>query len=817
MQDNGFPIIPIQPFSKVPGIFNSSGQWVGYTGWTKHCDRGTTKYEVDLWSRFPDYTGIGAACGYLIAPDIDIVQDHQLAHDVEQLAYKMLGDTPASRIGMWPKKLLVYRTETPFKGIKKHPIEILGHGQQFVVEGIHPETGQPYYWPGDSLLDMDFNELPVVTEEMCHAFAEAAYAMIPPELRSTSVLGEDIVGNSDHHQSAYYLRGTIEALEDAMRCIANPDLDYHSWVRIGMALKGGIGDKAEVLFARWSALSKKNVPETTAKFFAGVKPTKVGAGTVYHIARCKGWKCPPHLTMNGAVAWELNNHPAEALIHPRPLVEVEPAEETAEETGKETAADGLNGANGADHANGKDHTNGAGYSNGADHANGADYANGADHSATNGAEPPIGGDVTVPEAFYDLSGIIRDFVEYTLATAYRPQRVLAVGAAIAAIGVLAGRRYRSPSNLRTNVLVLGMAESGAGKEHARQCVTTAFQAAGLTHYIGGSRLASGSGLLAALSRHPSTIFQLDEFGAWLKKAINPRAPKYVSEIWDFLTELATSAGTVFLGAEYSDQKEHPRQDIIEPCCVIHATTVPEPFWQALNPSFLRDGSFARWLIFVSDDPLPEFITKPLDMKVVPAELIDGFKAVSGGAGSPGSGGNLAGLAIGTPQPYTVPCDAPGAAALDELAHATDEHQRAHLGTAQSALLARVWEHVARVAMIHAISLDPIQPVIGLASVQWAEEIVGYCIDTMIKESNRNVSDNDQEMQTKRVLRIIRQAGAKGISRRSLTRATWFLGNDRRRDEVLAELRNAERIIQSVAQTAGRPTTIFRAAPRPSAS
>jgi hypothetical protein len=88
---------------------------------------------------------------------------------------------------------------------------------------------------------------------------------------------------------------------------------------------------------------------------------------------------------------------------------------------------------------------------------------------------------------------------------------------------------------------------------------------------------------------------------------------------------------------------------------------------------------------------------------------------------------------------------------------------------------------------------------------------------MIKESSRNVSDNEQEMATKRVLRIIRQAGAKGISRRSLTRATWFLGNDRRRDEVLAELRNAERIIQSVAQTAGRPTTIFRAAPRPSAS
>ena len=213
-----------------------------------------------------------------------------------------------------------------------------------------------------------------------------------------------------------------------------------------------------------------------------------------------------------------------------------------------------------------------------------------------------------------------------------------------------------------------MAESGGGKEHARQCITAAFVAAGLTKYIGGSHLASGSGLLSALARQPSMIFQLDEFGAFLKKAINPRAPKHVAEIWDFLTELATSAGTVFLGAEYADQKEHPRQDIIEPCCVVHATTVPEPFWQALNPGFLRDGSFARWLVFNSDDPLPDFVTTPADLKAVPADLIDGLQAISGGAGSPGTGGNLAGLAIGTPQPYTVPYDAPAAAALDELAH-----------------------------------------------------------------------------------------------------------------------------------------------------
>ena len=32
------------------------------------------------------------------------------------------------------------------------------------------------------------------------------------------------------------------------------------------------------------------------------------------------------------------------------------------------------------------------------------------------------------------------------------------------------------------------------------------------HRLGGNRLASGSGLLTALHRHPASLFQLDEFG-----------------------------------------------------------------------------------------------------------------------------------------------------------------------------------------------------------------------------------------------------------------------------------------------------------------
>ena len=50
-----------------------------------------------------------------------------------------------------PKRLLVYRAATAFRGRKRHPLEVLARGQQFVAYAIHPVTGQPYAWPEDGL------------------------------------------------------------------------------------------------------------------------------------------------------------------------------------------------------------------------------------------------------------------------------------------------------------------------------------------------------------------------------------------------------------------------------------------------------------------------------------------------------------------------------------------------------------------------------------------------------------------------------------------------------------------------------------------
>jgi hypothetical protein len=179
---NGYPIIPIQPGTKKPGCHRGGG-WRDYPDWTRHATRATTDHELAQWRGWPD-AGIGIVGGVAAAVDIDIAEDAELALRIERLTRQRLGDTPALRIGCPPKRLLVYRTSAPFKGVKRHPLEVLCLGQQFVAYAIHPATGRPYDWPQENLANLDLASLPAIDEARARAFLDEVIALVPGWCRS---------------------------------------------------------------------------------------------------------------------------------------------------------------------------------------------------------------------------------------------------------------------------------------------------------------------------------------------------------------------------------------------------------------------------------------------------------------------------------------------------------------------------------------------------------------------------------------------------------------------------------------------------------
>src|SRR5262245_4544809 len=120
--------------------------------------------------------------------DIDI-KDQNVADQVEQALLNMVpSGTILKRVGQPPKRLIPFRCTTPFKKISAtfkapddvaHKVEVLADGQQFVAEGIHETTQQPYRWADNvNLLNVAHEHLPLVEEELARRFvAEASEIM----------------------------------------------------------------------------------------------------------------------------------------------------------------------------------------------------------------------------------------------------------------------------------------------------------------------------------------------------------------------------------------------------------------------------------------------------------------------------------------------------------------------------------------------------------------------------------------------------------------------------------------------------------------
>lgn len=741
--DRGFPILPIQPNTKKPGMFRL-GSWHDYPKWSRHCERDTTENEVDIWGDWPE-AGIGIAAGRVIGIDIDVVHSATIAHEIEALAKRMLGDTPAVRIGRAPKRLLVYRAVQPFAGFKYPPIEVLGAGQQFIAYGIHPETGQPYDWPVSTLADLTPDELPAITEAQAREFAKEAYLLIPLDQRPKSLtVGPRVTGECANLPEQ---RGTFEAVEDALTHIVNADLDYDSWVRIGMAIKGALGDEGWPLFEDWSATSQKNDPKTTARSWRSFAPQRIGAGTLYKLALDNGWQPAPDLQLNGEVVMN-GHHPArellEALQSPDPIT-------------TEPAGDSLP------------------------------------------APKPL------PAGWDQVGGVIADMMALMAATAKRPQPVLALGASLCAVGALMGRKYRTESNTRSNLYVVGIAESGAGKNHSRVVINELFRKANLLQYLGGNKIASGSGLLTAIQRQPAILFQLDEFGMFLSAAADrKRSPRYVCEILDLMTELYTTAGTTYFGIEYaSTQHNNAHRAIHQPCACIYGTTTPLHFWQALQASNVADGSLARFLIMESEDDFPDS-NEAFGVLDPPPDLIDKLILIHQGGGK--LSGNLTDVgAIDEVlvDPRVVPMTPAARDAFRALDQELVGKLRTSRGTGFSSILARIEENATKLALIRAVSRDPVDPVIEDHDAKWGIMLSRHCAELTIREASARVSENQVESHHKRAMQILRDAGQAGMSRSEFTRRTQFMDH-RQRDGVLRTLAEARLIDTVMLQSKGRP-------------
>lgn len=398
------------------------------------------------------------------------------------------------------------------------------------------------------------------------------------------------------------------------------------------------------------------------------------------------------------------------------------------------------------------------------------------------------------------SGLIRDLCDHILATSIRPQPRLAVAASVSLVAALAGRKYRTETGLMSNLYIAALAQSGHGKDHARKVINKLVTASGADDFLGGDAIASGQAVISALVRHPSKLFMIDEFGKFLGALTGQKAAPHQRDIITKLMVLYSSAGSVYRGTEYADQKERPREDIVNPNACVYGTSVAENFWGAMSSSEGGDGTMSRLIVIESNPERPKR-QRPNMAQADPA-VIDAIRDLANH--TPGSG-NLAGKAgSGLDElAQTVPMTN----AVFDAWEALDDDMTENMKDGISAsIYSRVAENAAKLAMVYAVSMDHHSPVIDEDAFLWGREIALWSANTLMHNIGRNVADNQQEASHKRVLNMIHDAGT--IKRRDLMRRCKFL-KKRELDEIVAlSLETGEIRVENQKSKTGPAATVY---------
>ena len=386
------------------------------------------------------------------------------------------------------------------------------------------------------------------------------------------------------------------------------------------------------------------------------------------------------------------------------------------------------------------------------------------------------------------SGLIKDMYDHIISSSLRPQHELAIAASISFIGALAGRKYQTQTGLRTNVYIVGIAESGSGKDHARKIIKKLASDAECMKFVGGEDFASGQAIISAMERNPSQVFLIDEFGRKLKAATSEKSSSHLKDIITTLLVLYSSAGSTYFGKEYADQTAKPRVELENPNACVYGTTVPSEFYDSLSSSEGINGTLSRFILFEAPTKRPDrqrpLINLPTGAIVDQIKKLSEFSEVKG---------NLVGVLDekgSDIEPKTVLMNDDVYESWESLDDYCTELMRCPIS---SAVYSRVAENAAKLALIYAISINIENPSIDRAAMHWGGEIALWTANILVNRSNDRVSDNQVESNLKSVLRVIKSFGENGCTKSELTRKVYKL-RKAERSEIIETLLETEEIL-----------------------
>ncbi len=345
-----------------------------------------------------------------------------------------------------------------------------------------------------------------------------------------------------------------------------------------------------------------------------------------------------------------------------------------------------------------------------------------------------------------VPGFVGEVMDHCLDTAPYPNPVMAFCGALSLLAFLAGRKVRDNGDNRTNIYLLGLAHSAAGKDWPRKVNTRIVHEVGLANCL-GERFASGEGIQDALFQTPSMVFQTDEIDGMLQ-SINKAKDARHEAIMSTLLTMYSSANSVYPMRRKAG-KETPGV-IDQPNLVIFGTAIPNHYYEALSERMLTNGFFARMIILEAG---PRCTGQEPSIRDLPPRVL--ATARWWGDYQPGTGN----LEDWHPVPTVIEHTTEAKRLLVETREQAEaEYAKAEAGSdpVGTTVWGRVSEQTRKLALLHAISENHTSPRIGLAAVQWASEFVMHQTRRMLFMAASHVADGEFDALIKRTVEILRQ-------------------------------------------------------------
>jgi hypothetical protein len=376
----------------------------------------------------------------------------------------------------------------------------------------------------------------------------------------------------------------------------------------------------------------------------------------------------------------------------------------------------------------------------------------------------------LPDKLLRVPGFVSEIMDYTLTTAPYPNVIMAFSGALSLQAVLAGRKVRDPGDNRTNLYLLGLAHSSAGKDRPRKVNTEILHAIGMEKCVGG-RFASSEGIQDALFTEPCMLFQTDEIDGMLQSINKARDARHENIMGTLLT-MYSSADSVFPMRRKAGKE--PMGSIDQPCLVVFGTAIPRHYYEALSDRMLTNGFFARMLILECGKRSPG---QEPGIQVLPTRVLETAKWWADFR--PGTGN----LSNWHPEPTIVPhTDEAKAIMIETRIEAEAEYTRAEesgdaVGTTA---WGRVSEHARKLALIYAVSESHQEPEIGRAAAEWASRFVIHLTKRKLFMARAYVADNPFHAECLKFLQKLREAPERELShsvllKRMKTDSKTFMG------------------------------------------